>query len=331
MPAENANFDQVVSNLSYSLITSGYSTTGIANIVLNYAKNVTQSTLGYASVIDPMTKNNICHTLTGMIGDSCRIPPSKSGIVFPVGSTGEYPTLWGHALNTRTPFYTNALGEHPASKGLPSDHVKIERFLSVPVVLGDELCGQISLANSEDDYNDQDLENVSQVAVLFAHALKRFQLDDAKTPSHAPMKHRAASPEGEGGQAAAEQLEELPRIIQTTITSNLKRLTTPYIDQLKQTELNSAQLFLLEKLQENLEGCGSSLLSHSRLMNVTFTPQEFQIAILIKSGLKTKEIAEQLDISINAINFHRKNIRKKLSISNKDVNLQTYLLSLEEW
>ena len=331
MHSKDVNPERTVSDLSYSLITSGYSTTGIANIVLNYAKNITESTLGYASVIDPLTKNNICHTLTGMIGDSCHIPPSKSGIVFPVNSSGNYPTLWGHALNTRTPFYSNSPKNHPASTGLPSNHTKIERFLSVPVVLKDNLLGQISLANSAHDYDDNDLENVCQIAILFAHALQRFQLDTPSPSTRVPVEKSSSPHHADDFPDTSENLEILPSNIQTTITSNLKRLTTPYIEQLKQTELSSTQQFLLEKLQENLEGCASSLLTHTRLINVIFTPQEFQVAILIKSGLKTKEIAEQLDISINAINFHRKNIRKKLSISNKHINLQTYLLSLEEW
>ncbi|WP_051305475.1 GAF domain-containing protein [Desulfogranum mediterraneum] len=330
MDSNDLNAERIVSDLSYSLITSGYSTTGIANIVLNYAKKVTASTIGYASVIDPLTRNNICHTLTGMIGDSCRMPPGRGGIVFPLSPSGEYPTLWGHALNTRTPFYSNAPEEHPASTGLPADHVAIERFLSVPVVVKDEPCAQISLANASRDYDDRDLENVCQIGLLFGHALKRFQLDDA-SPSVGVPGEQAAPSQQEEQDVIAEQEEAFPVNIQATITSNLKRLTTPYIEQLRQTELSSSQQFLLEKLQENLEGCGSSLLSHGRLMHVSFTPQEFQVAILIKSGLKTKEIADQLGISINAINFHRKNIRKKLAISNKQVNLQTYLLSLEEW
>jgi len=331
MHSNDTNPERTVSDLSYSLITSGYSTTGIANIVLNYAKNITNSTLGYASVIDPVSKNNICHTLTGMIGDSCHIPPSKSGIVFPVASSGEYPTLWGHALNTRTPFYSNSPAKHPASTGLPSDHMKIERFLSVPVMLKDTLCGQISLANSAQDYNDEDLENVSRIALLFGHALQRFQLEDLPSSTQVPVEPIQVSQSKDEPSDTTTDLETLPSGVQATITSNLKRLTTPYFEQLMQTDLSSSQKFLLEKLQDNLEGCASSLLSHTRLMNVNFTPQEFQVAILIKSGLKTKEIADQLDISINAINFHRKNIRKKLSLSNKQVNLQTYLLSLEEW
>ncbi len=55
------------------------------------------------------------------------------------------------------------------------------------------------------------------------------------------------------------------------------------------------------------------------------TPSEIQIADLIKQGKTSKEIASILNISPNAVAFHRGNLRKKLGLSNKKVNLRTYL------
>ena len=314
-----------LSDLSYDLIVSGYSVTGVANIVLNYARTMTDSKLGYVSVLDPVTRNNICHTLTGMIGDSCHIAPGSKGIVFARRPDGTYPALWGHSLNTRESFFTNAPDRHRGSTGLPADHMPIDRFLSVPVMLDGDLLGQISLANAPTDYTDGDLASVNSIAVIFAHCLKRLNLEPVQ-----PAPHDA------NGMPAADRQNGPPRSIpegdiQHTISRNIQRLATPYIEQLKQTELTGTQRFFLQRLQESLEGTSSLLLANTSRMHVSFTPQEFQVAIMIKSGLKTKEIAEQLDISINAINFHRKNIRKKLAISHKQVNLQTYLSSLEDW
>ena len=80
MPSET---DSVIARLSYSLVSSKATLAGIADIVLNYSKVLTNSAIGYVSSIDLETGNNICHTLTGMIGDSCPIAKNEKGIVFP--------------------------------------------------------------------------------------------------------------------------------------------------------------------------------------------------------------------------------------------------------
>ena len=57
------------------------------------------------------------------------------------------------------------------------------------------------------------------------------------------------------------------------------------------------------------------------------TPAEIRVASLVRKGKTTKEIAEALDVSDQTVMWHRKNIRKKLNISNKGENLVTHLLT----
>jgi len=48
---------------------------------------------------------------------------------------------------------------------------------------------------------------------------------------------------------------------------------------------------------------------------------------MIRNGMRTKEIAEMRSVSEATINRHRENIRRKLKITNQDVNLATFLQS----
>ena len=51
---------------------------------------------------------------------------------------------------------------------------------------------------------------------------------------------------------------------------------------------------------------------------------------LINQDMTSKEVARMLNVSPKAISFHRLNIRKKLGISNKKINLKTYLQTFPE-
>ena len=55
--------------------------------------------------------------------------------------------------------------------------------------------------------------------------------------------------------------------------------------------------------------------------------QEMRVAMMIKNGLTSQQISDLLCISLHTVKTHRKNIRKKLNIDNKSINLVTYLKS----
>ena len=54
------------------------------------------------------------------------------------------------------------------------------------------------------------------------------------------------------------------------------------------------------------------------------SPREKEVAVLIKEGFSSKEMAEKLAITKKAVDYHRQNIRKKLGLSRSD-NLRNYL------
>ena len=69
---------------------------------------------------------------------------------------------------------------------------------------------------------------------------------------------------------------------------------------------------------------------HSRsALSVSLTPQEIEVANMVRSGKSSKEIADVLNLSVAGVDFHRKNLRRKLGLANTSKNLRSYLLSLE--
>jgi ATP/maltotriose-dependent transcriptional regulator MalT len=84
----------------------------------------------------------------------------------------------------------------------------------------------------------------------------------------------------------------------------------------------------LRVAQQNLEDITSSLARKVIEDRVRLSPRELEICNLIKNGLSNKEITALLHISLLTVERHRHNVRKKLRIDNKKVNLATFLRDL---
>jgi PAS domain S-box-containing protein len=106
---------------------------------------------------------------------------------------------------------------------------------------------------------------------------------------------------------------------------NVRQLIEPYIDKLKKSGLNEQQRDFLAILESNLRETCSSFTYSLSSQHLCFTPTEIQIANLIRMGKTTKEICQLLNSSEKAVAFHRGNIRRKLGLESRKINLQSCL------
>ena len=114
------------------------------------------------------------------------------------------------------------------------------------------------------------------------------------------------------------------------VLSNVKEFISPYIERLNKSRLNTHQKTLVNIMESNLENIISPFISKLSSKFFNFTPMEIKVANLVKEGKTNKEIAELLCLSKNTILFHRHNIRGKLRLKNKKINLRSHLLSYDE-
>ena len=116
--------------------------------------------------------------------------------------------------------------------------------------------------------------------------------------------------------------------LEEKVLLNVKELVMPYLKKLNQSGLDDRQKTLTNILESNLNGIISPFLHSLSAKYSSLTPKEIRVAGLVREGQTTKEIAKLLISNTDTIDFHRKNIRKKLSLQNTKSNLRSYLLSL---
>jgi len=118
--------------------------------------------------------------------------------------------------------------------------------------------------------------------------------------------------------------------LEQKVLNNVKDLVLPYIEKLKNARLKSKDRTLVEIVDRHLQDIISPMLQRFSNANLILTPQEMQVAALVKDGRTSQEIADILNVAETTINFHRKNLRIKFGLRNKRTNLRSYLLSLSQ-
>ena len=117
--------------------------------------------------------------------------------------------------------------------------------------------------------------------------------------------------------------------LEEKIVGNMKELILPYLQKIKDAHLGKREKTYLAIVETNLDAIISPFVRNLSSKFINLTPTEIQVANLIKLGKTSKEIGALNNLSSKTIEFHRNNIRTKLGIKNKKVNLRTHLMSLD--
>ena len=126
------------------------------------------------------------------------------------------------------------------------------------------------------------------------------------------------------------QREEDKLELEKKVLNNVKDLVLPYVARLKNSRLNAKDRTLVDIVDTHLQDIISPLLQRFTHAKILLTPQEMQVAALVKDGKTSKEIADVLNVAETTVNFHRKNLRVKFGLRNKRTNLRSYLISISQ-
>ena len=116
--------------------------------------------------------------------------------------------------------------------------------------------------------------------------------------------------------------------LKSTMYISLRDLVLPYLDELEAQMQTRPQNECLSTIRHNLRHMTQLCRTELSLSDINLTRREKELVELIRADMTTKRIAAKLGLSERAVDFHRNNLRKKLGIAQKPVNLKTYLKAM---
>jgi len=125
---------------------------------LDEAIKLTESKIGYIYYYDENKKLFTLNTWSKNVISQCKIMNPLT--VYEFDKTG----IWGEAVQQRKPIVVNDFENfNPLKKGYPDSHIKLKRFLTLPVIQDKHIVGVVGVGNKESDYTQAD---VTQLALL---------------------------------------------------------------------------------------------------------------------------------------------------------------------
>ncbi len=166
-----AEQDSALAELSGSLL-SEISIEEVTESIIAKARMLTHSRFSFAGYIDNDNGNLVFPTISNDI--AAKDKQDEEEIIF-----NQCAELWREVIDNHQTILTNTPKKALPANKLPSEKVTIQRFLSVPAMINDELVGIVALANSEQEYTERDLGAINRIATLFALAIQRQRTDES--------------------------------------------------------------------------------------------------------------------------------------------------------
>ena len=128
-------------------------------------------------------------------------------------------------------------------------------------------------------------------------------------------------------QQVLSRIEEEKSLLAFRIRSNIDRLVKPIVQAL-QDKAGPIEKRQLRFLSSSLEQAAAPLSEKLHSAYARLTPREVVVSNMVRDGLTSKQIGNFIGLSEATVRKHRRNIRKKLGIAGKPVNLSSYLKTI---
>jgi diguanylate cyclase (GGDEF)-like protein/PAS domain S-box-containing protein len=139
--------------------------------VLNETLHLTESEFGYIYLYDEQKKEFSLNSWSKTVMPACSVMEKQT--VYQLEKTG----IWGEVVRQGEPIIVNDFTQpNPLKKGYPAGHVPITKFMSIPVIIDQKIVAVVGLANKKEDYDENDLNQVTALMQGAWHAKERREI-----------------------------------------------------------------------------------------------------------------------------------------------------------
>ncbi len=128
----------------------------IADFVQEEAVRLTQSKIGYLAFLNDEGTVLTVYSWSKNIMKECRVRGKK--LEYPLGETG----LWGESIRQKKPIVINDFDDPDLVKhGYPEGHIKLKRYMNIPIFDGKKIVGAAGVGNKEEEYDKSDVRQLT--------------------------------------------------------------------------------------------------------------------------------------------------------------------------
>lgn len=145
----------------------------IADFVQEEAVRLTQSKMGYLAFLNEEGSVLTIYSWSRNVMIDCNVDEKKFDYL--LESTG----LWGESVRQRRPLIINDYtAPNPLKKGYPPGHIRMKRYMSVPILDGDKVVGVAGVGNKSSDYDQADVRQLTLLMEGMWQIIEQKKVDD---------------------------------------------------------------------------------------------------------------------------------------------------------
>jgi len=190
--------------------------------------------------------------------------------------------------------------------------------------------GSIFDKSAAESADEKQFNNIGEMDEFLGNILKNPPNAPKGKTSFKDLHHKATAKKQREVAAAIRVLLEHNKVIErefgSDIKFNLEKIILPDLEKLKNKLNKKEHRDLCRVITTNIVEITTPLLpsTQTNILN-KLSPTELRVANLIKQGHNTKDIGQILNLSPQTVATHRRNIRKKMGLTNQKENLFTVL------